>query len=639
MEGTAADYPPIERLGVVGDRRTAAMVAADGTIGWLCLPDYDGEPVLGSLLDRHQGGFFRLGPTADGFGTQRYRNGTCTLLTRWEAPEGVLELEDTMVWPGRERRPADASRRVLLRRLRCIRGSMRCRLDLRIRPDFKPSAPPERVTGGWRFGDGGRDLGLWCSTSVDGLLDGETISGEFTLAAGEGVWAVLGPGEDPAAWSARATAAALEETEADWREWLGRLTYTGPRRDRVLRTAMTFRLLSHAPSGALVAAPTASLPERIGGDKNYDYRFAWIRDTSLALAILGMLGDLDTAERYMDWLAGLGSSTDMPLQVCYRVDGGTEMPERKRTELEGYRGSSPVLFGNQAAKQHQIDSLGYLADCALIYLEQGGSWKPEYGRMVRHLADFSAQHWRKPDNGIWELGAAAHYVSGKVMAWVALERASRIAERTGEHAEAVPHWRRTMQEIRTEVLAEGWSEARQAFRQRYGAEALDASVLLMAMMDFLPSSDPRLRATVARVEKDLTINGLVHRFRPEELPNGDRSDLPMGAFEGAFLPCCFWLAAAQAKEGRPAAAEAILDRVEATAGELGLLAEEMDADRRVPRQHAAAVQPRRIPEGRARDREVAATRSGRADGRYGAAQGEALAGRGLTAACCSTGPT
>lgn len=571
------DYPPIERLGVVGDRRTAAMVAADGTVGWLCLPDYDGDPVLGALLDVRQGGFFRLGPATRAFGTQRYKDGTCTLLTRWEAPDGVLELEDAMAWPGTERRPGDVARRVLLRRLRCVRGSTHCRLDLRVRPDFQLCAPPERIAGGWRLDPRGRALGLWCSPTVSPVPEEDGLGAAFILREGESVSTVLGPGEDPAAWSADTAAAALRQTEDDWDRWIGRLTYTGPRRARVLRTATTFRLLSHAPTGALVAAATASLPERIGGDKNYDYRFAWVRDTSLALAILGMLGDLETAECYMDWLAGLGTSTNMPLQVCYRVDGGTEMPEQKRDELEGYRGSSPVLFGNQAAKQHQIDSLGYLADCALIYLEQGGRWKLEYGQMIRRLADYAALHWRKPDNGIWELNADAHYVSSKVMAWVTLERASRIAERTGEHADAVPHWRRIMHEIRADVLAEGWSEAGRTFRQRYGAEALDASVLLMSAMDFLPPEDSRLRATVARIEKDLTVNGLVHRFRPGELPDGARSDLAMGGFEGAFLPCCFWLAAAQAREGRPEAAEAILDRVEATAGELGLFAEEMDA--------------------------------------------------------------
>jgi len=571
-------YPPIERLGVVGDRRTAAMVAADGTIGWLCLPDYDGDPVLGALLDTKLGGFFRFGPTVAAHGTQRYRDETCTLLTRWEGAEGVLELEDIMAWPGTDRRPDSVSRRVMLRRLRCTRGKARCRLAVRVRPDFGPAGtPPEAVSGGWRLDAGGHHLGLWCSAPTALGLEEDVLGAEFTLREGEEAWAMLGPAEEPGAWSPQVAATALQETEADWRGWIGRLTYTGPRRDQVLRTAMTFRLLTHAPNGSLVAAPTASLPERLGGDKNYDYRFAWIRDTSLTLAILGMLGDLETAECYMDWLAGLGSSNDMPLQVCYRVDGGTEMPQRERQDLEGYRGSAPVLFGNQAAEQTQIDSLGYLADCALIYLEQGGTWKPEYGRMVRRLADYAAQHWRKPDNGIWELGTTAHYVSGKVMAWVALERASRIAERTSEYLGEIPHWRTAMEEIRKDVYAEGWSEAQAAFRQRYGAEALDASVLLMASMDFLPPEDPRLRATVTAIEHGLTIDGLVHRFRPDELAAGARSDLPMGEFEGAFLPCCFWLAIAHAKDGRPEAAEAILARVEATAGELGLLAEEMDA--------------------------------------------------------------
>jgi alpha,alpha-trehalase len=579
---TAVDfvpYPPIGRIGVVGDRRTAAAVAADGTVGWLCLPDFDGDPVLGALLDARRGGFFRLGPAALLLGRQRYQEETCVLLTRWETADGVLELTDAMAWPADRRAPADAGRRVLLRRLRCEGGEVRCRLALRARPDFgstAATAKPTRVGDlGWRLDAGGHDLGLWCSAPLH--AQGDVLRAAFLLRSGEEAWAVLGPGEDPSAWNAAAAKAALDACHADWRHWAAVLTYGGPRGPGVRRAARLMRLMSHAPSGALVAAPTAALPERVGGDRNYDYRYGWVRDNSLALAALATVGDLGLAGRYMDWLAGLSSATDQPLQVCYRADGGTELPERKRGDLVGWRGSGPVVFGNRAARQRQIDGLGYLADCALVYLERGGAWKPAYGRLVRRIADFAAARWREPGHGIWELDALEHWVSDKVMAWVALERAERIAARTGADADAVPAWRAAMDGIRAEVLADGWSEPRGAFRQRYGADALDASALLMATMDFLPPDDPQLRATVARIEDELTIDGLVHRFRPEELPEAVRSDLPMGAFEGAFLPCCFWLAVAQAREGRADAAEATIARAEAAAGELGLFAEEIDA--------------------------------------------------------------
>ena len=371
----------------------------------------------------------------------------------------------------------------------------------------------------------------------------------------------------------RQARAALEETEAYWKAWTNRLSYLGPRRQRVRRSAITFHLLAYAPSGALVAAPTTSLPERIGGTRNYDYRFAWLRDVSLSMAILAMLGEVETAERYMDWLSGLGSDTEMPLQVLYRIDGGTNAAQRERPELAGYRGSKPVRFGNPAWKQHQIDSFGYFADCSLVYLQVGGTWKPEYWSMIRRLADYTAEAWRVPGHGIWELDEPQHYVSGKVMAWVTLERAVRICEKTGETAD-LDRWRRAMEEIRAEVLEKGWSEELQAFRQRYGSDALDASVLLMPMMGFLPADDPRMRSTIERIEERLTVDGLVYRFDPQELT--EPAIQPLGEAEGAFLPCTFWLAGALAILGEDDRAEAILQRVEATSGELGLFAEEMD---------------------------------------------------------------
>lgn len=566
--GTAT-YPPIEKLGVIGDRRTAAMVAADGTIGWFCLPNYDSAPTFGALIDSERGGSWRLGPEHRELGKQRYAEGTCTLVTFWEDAESHLELSDTMLWPHNERSGAEAGR-IILRRLHARKGSIRCVMNLDSRDDFGKPAAVTQTDHGLRLVVGPHELQLWTSFAVRTGSDG--VTAELALNEGEDAWVILSL-NDGTEWSTSRASAALRETEVYWRRWADGLTWFGPRGAEIRRCAITFHLLSFAPTGALVAAPTTSLPERIGGERNYDYRYSWIRDVSLAMASLAMLGDLEAAERYMDWLAGLGSSNDMPLQVLYRIDGGTDAPQQSRDDLSGYRGSRPVLFGNHAVGQHQIDSFGYLIDCAFVYLQQGGRWKDEYWQMTRRLADYTAAEWREPGQDIWELGDTCHFVSSKVLAWVTLERAVRIAKRTGA-AGNVEIWRREMEAIQQDVAQHGWSENLGAFRQHYEADDLDASALLMAMFDFLPIDDPRLTATIDRIEERLSRDGLVFRFDPMAIPTP--LALPMGEAEGAFLPCTFWLAAARAKQGHPERAEAILATVERTMGELGLIAEEMD---------------------------------------------------------------
>lgn len=568
-----APYPPIERHGVVGDRRTAALVAADGTLDWLCLPDYDDAPVFGALLDAARGGAWRLGPADVALGEQRYLDGSAALVTTWALPGGTLELTDAMARPGDDRPAGDAGHRVVLRRLRCTRSTVACALAIRPRDDFDRPAAIAPAPGGLALTVGDRALGLWASCPL--TIDEDGASAAFHLREGEEAWAILALGEPPAAWTIDRAREALDAAVAYWRDWLGNLTYTGPRGERVRRSALAVHLLSYAPTGSLVAAPTTSLPERVGGDRNYDYRFAWVRDASLSMAILALLGDTRTARRYMDWLVGLDSSTDAPLQVAYRIGGGTDLTQRERPDLAGYRASRPVRVGNRAFSQRQLDSLGYLADCALVYLEQGGAWRDEYWVLVRRVADYTAANWTRPDSGIWELpGEEQHYVSSKVMSWVALERAVRIAERT-DHGAETDDWRAAMGAIRAEVLARGWSERLGAFRQRYGADTLDAAALLIPVMDFLPADDPRVLATVERIEATLAIDGFVHRFRAGETPGHE--DLPVGEFEGAFLPCTFWLATTYAKAGQPDRAETILAQAEAATGALDLFAEEVDA--------------------------------------------------------------
>lgn len=565
-------YPPIERHGVIGDRRTAALVAADGTIDWLCLPDYDEPSIFGALLDAERGGFWRIGPALATFGEQRYVDESATLRTVWETDAFTLILTDAMTEPEDDRSAGAEGRRTIVRHLRCARGAVSCLSLVQPRFDFARETQALPAPGGVTFEAGELRLGLWMSRPP--LADDDCAWSTFRLKGGDEVWAVLSLGEPPDAWSERRARMALAESTRYWETWNRKLTYTGPRGDRVRRTAQTVHLLSYAPTGSLVAAPTTSLPERVGGDRNYDYRFAWVRDASLSLAILSLLGDWHTARRYMDWLAELDSSTDSPLQVVYRVNGGTDLTQSERVDLAGYRESLPVRFGNHAFGQRQLDSLGYLADCALIYFKQGGSWRDAYWRMIRAAADYTAANWQLPDSGIWELPAEQHYVSSKVMSWVTLQRTVEIAKRTG-HAGEIGRWLPVMDAIHAEVMERGWSDALGAFRQRYGADTLDAAALLLPVMGFLPADHPRVVATVERIAASLAIDGLVHRFVAGETPGHE--DLPVGEFEGAFLPCTFWLATAYAMMGRPDEAEAILARVERIAGPLGLFAEEVDA--------------------------------------------------------------
>ena len=564
-------YPPIGRHGVIGDRRTAALVAADGTLDWLCLPIYDGSPVFGALLDARRGGFWRAGPAVPTQGGQRYLGASAALVTSWMADAWELELTDAMAWPWDDRSAEHGGRdgRVLLRRLRCIRGEVEAVFDARPRHDFGAPSSIVPVPGGAAIEVGGRALTLW--TSRPAAVRPDAVAVAMNLGQGEEAWSVLACGEDEQCpWTPERATAALEETLRYWRDWAGGLTYDGPRGDWVRRAAVTIHLLSYAPTGSPVAAPTTSLPERIGGDLNWDYRYAWVRDASLSVAILSRLGNTAAGRRYMDCLASYRSSTDSPLQVVYTVDGQLDLPERERADVAGYAGSRPVRTGNRACSQRQLDSLGFFADCALVYLDHGGEWGDEHWAMVRRAAEYTLANWHRPDSGVWEMAEEHHFVSSKVMSWVVLDRAATIAERTGRGAEA-GEWRSTMGAIRAEVMDRGWSERLGAFRQHYDGEDLDASALLIPIVGFLPVDHPRVAATVDRIAVELAVDGFVHRY----VPPG--ADLPLGEFEGAFLPCTFWLATVRALAGRTDEAEAILAAAEAAAGELGLFAEEVDA--------------------------------------------------------------
>ena len=561
-------YPPIERLGVIGDRRTAAIVAADGTICWWCLPDYDSPPVFGALLDTERGGYFRLGPADAVFGEQKYLSDAAVLTTRWERPDGAVELTDAMLWPETDRPPEYRDRRTIVRRLCGIRGRVRCLGSINPRPDF--AAPAATTPNGFALDADAAPLAVW--SNRPSLAGHPGFSDEFDLDAGDEIWVVLGFGETPAEWTVDRARDALGATVQYWRRWSEKLKFHGMRADRVRQSGLLVHLLSYAPTGAPIAAPTVSLPERIGGPRNYDYRYAWIRDASLSLSLLSELGFTGDDERCLDWLAQLPPGQNMPLQTVYRLDGGTDAPLRQRDNVNGYRESRPVQFGNPAFHMPEIGSFGFLADCVWTYVERGGRWKEEYWQLMRRIADFVVGRWREPDFGIWELKPRC-FVSSRVLSWVVLDRTIKIGERVGRDDVPVTAWRAEMDAIRAEIMDRGWCDAMNSFRQHYEADTVDGALLLIPLLGFLPPDHPRVRGTVAQIEARLMINGFVYRFVEEAFP--EQGKLPIGEEEGAFAMCTCWLAHYYALLGEYDRADTILRRIEGTAP-LGLLAEAID---------------------------------------------------------------
>ncbi len=571
-------YPPIERLAVIGDRRSAATSAADGTVCWLCLPRFDATPIFGCLLDLDKGGFWRLGPEDRDFGEQRYLPGTAVLVTRWEAPGSVLELTECMAWPGDTRDGGRADRRVLIRRLRCLSG--RRAIAHRIAPweDFRTAAVASGGAGFTRLQTPAHDLGLWCSVPMRISKDRARAQATASLAEGEEVWAVLDEAAQAGAWTIESARAALEETQRDWETWSGALICEAPRADELRLAAVVVHLCTYAPTGAVIAAPTTSLPERVPGNYNYDYRYCWVRDGSISMGLLAQLGAGAETGRFLTWIAARlrpesDDPTEMPLQVLYRIDGNPTVPKDTRLDIAGYRSCQPVQFGNPVYQMHEIDGFGFLADCALLFARHGGTLTDAHWTLVRRSADFIARNWSEKDAGTWELMPSQNFVATRVMSWVTLDRALAIAALLGHEVPAA--WETARRQVHADVLLHGWSDKIGAFRQRYGEDALDATALLIPLMGFLRPDDPRVRATVQQIDRVLTLNGLVHRFVPLKTPG--RPDQPMGDREGAFLMCTFWLAQAWQMLGEPDRAKRVLARAEQTRGTTGLFSEAADA--------------------------------------------------------------
>jgi GH15 family glucan-1,4-alpha-glucosidase len=566
-------FPPIERHGFIGDRRTGALVSADGTLNWFCAPNFDGTPIFGALLDPHRGGFCHFGPRGAGEGRQRYEGNTAVLITAWTDNQS-LELSDVMAWPDDERPEEFRDQRAIIRHMKAITAGM-VRFDLFPRNEFSESPKSiEAKEGGATFAFKRGSIGIWASFPV--IVAEHGVFADLELETGGELWVVMGWNVQPGGWSVPRAIEVSREAASYWDGWSSRLRIdAGDSRDTALRrSGFAVQLLSHADRNSAVAALTTSLPERLGGDRNYDYRYAWVRDASLSLDLLSCLGKAGEVKHYLNWICGLKSETAAPLQVCYRLDGDTKLEQEKIPDILGYENSRPVLRGNRAAKQKQLGATGFLADCMRTYLDHGGEWRDEYWQLLKRCADHTAKNWQGKDAGIWELPEEAHHVTSRVMCWVALDRAIHIAAKTG-HPGKTDHWREAADAIHAEVMDKGWCEEKNSFRQRYDSDALDASALIVPLLNFLPIDHPRVVGTIAGIERELVVKGLVHRFDPIASLGGKQ--LPIGEFEGAFLPCVFWHVQVLAKAGRCDEAESILSRCEAVAGEIGLFAEEIDA--------------------------------------------------------------
>lgn len=607
MNSTNRTYQPIDSYGVIGDCHSTVLVAPDGSVDWGCLPDFDSPAIFCRLLDAEHGGYFQIAPTDSTIpGSQRYLRGSNVLQTRFSSAAGEIILTDFMpvetlsAWQFRELNNntwtrEDGSCHSLVRIVECTQGELPVTMTLKVSPEYAASSCEASLLPndlGAVISGGNQHVGLGVvgayrlpsfSMSIsqqDGVMH-PVVTAQVTLQEGERLLIALGVGRN--AKAARRLAEQelhmrnfdweLAHTLHWWRTWLDGCTYRGPYEAWVKRSALVLKMLTYAPTGAIVAAPTTSLPEELGGIRNWDYRYTWLRDATFTLYALNVLGFTEEAHAFTHWLRRLSYSNGEDLQIMYGIRGERDLTERELLHLRGYSDSRPVRIGNGAADQKQLDVFGEVLDCIHLFRRQGGFER--YGEsltgplwaMMSLLVEHVCAHWQEADSGIWEVrGGPQHFVYSKVMCWVALDRGIRAAEDL--HLEAdLPRWRQTRDLIRADILTHGYNTQLGTFTQSYESTALDASNLLLPLVGFIAPDDPRMRSTVDRIMERLTDeHGFVYRYHANDGLTGN---------EGTFTICTFWLVDNLAMQGRVAEARSLFERLLSYAGQLGLFSEEI----------------------------------------------------------------
>jgi len=581
-------YPPIAEHGVIGNLRTVALVCCDGTIDWLCFPHFDSPSVFAALLDDRKGGAFRVSPVEENSTSkQLYWPDTNVLVTRFSTHDGVGEVIDFMPIGVRT---DDLGRQVLVRRVRVTRGAVRFRMECRPAFDYARARHDVDIARD-RVVFSTEKLTMALMTSVPlARSEGGGVTAEFLLREGDSAEFVLGehlPGTCcPAGLAARAEEL-FQATVAYWRRWLRKSTYQGRWREMVHRSALVLKLLTFEPTGAIVAAPTCSLPETIGGTRNWDYRYSWVRDAAFTLYALIRIGFTEEAQAFMVWLDGIVHHGDETLQVVYGIDGRRDLVETELPHLDGYCGSRPVRIGNAAYRQVQLDIYGELLDALYLWNKYVTPMSYDAWVRLRCVMDRLSEAWRSPDEGIWEVrGGRQHFTYSKMMCWVAFDRAIRLADKRSFPADRT-RWLHTRDEIYEQIMREAWDADRGTFVQGYGSSALDASALIMPLVFFLAPSDPRMIGTLKAINRSprdggLVSDGLVFRYDTRSTSDGivgacvDRT-------EGTFNLCTFWLVEALTRAGHMYPelldeARLIFERMMGYANHLGLYSEEIGAN-------------------------------------------------------------
>jgi GH15 family glucan-1,4-alpha-glucosidase len=559
-------YKPISGYGIIGNTRTAALVGYDGSIDWCCMPKFSSPSIFAAILDHRKGGFWAIRPAGPASSTQSYLADTNILRTEFKTATSQVVVTDFMpcsVTTGAWSTPPEIHRIV-----QCLNGGMDMRFGFKPVLNYGMTLPRvARAENGLVIRNRNQEMVL--SSPIPLEVDGSAVDTKFRIAQGERRAFVLSYGEAvPRRIEEYHSERMRAKTEVFWLDWTAQIRYRGRWREAVTRSALALKLLVYEPTGAIVAAPTTSLPESIGGNRNWDYRYSWIRDSASSLWAFYKIGCRSETENYLHWLIDNNPSLDLDLRLMYDIEGDPHIKEKNLDHLEGYKGSKPVRTGNQASEQLQFDAYGYMLDSLYFSSSHGKAIDDEmYFRFVRPLANYLVEHWTEPGNGIWEIrNRQEHYVYTKAWCYAGLDRAVKIAKAAG-HPEDVALWKAAMYQIKKEILRRGWNRKKQSFTIYYGSSDLDAANLMLPLIGFLPVGDKRMKSTIDAIVRELSNGALVYRYKVNDGLKGK---------EGAFVLCGFWLIACLARLGQLEKASENFQELLGRANHLGLFSEEID---------------------------------------------------------------